>query len=63
MFDSDLERLQRERGEMMNKDQMNPNQINLDLRLLEKFYLNKGFYNVKIENSSAIFNDNHFNLV
>tara|TARA_A100001011_G_scaffold70530_1_gene72165 strand:+ start:419 stop:2647 length:2229 start_codon:yes stop_codon:yes gene_type:complete len=46
-----------------NKKYLNPNQINLDLRLLEKFYLNKGFYNVKIENSSAIFNDNHFNLV
>tara|TARA_E500000178_G_scaffold8239_1_gene8162 strand:+ start:5250 stop:7478 length:2229 start_codon:yes stop_codon:yes gene_type:complete len=46
-----------------NKKYLNPNQINLDLRLLEKFYLNKGFYNVKIKNSSAIFNDNHFNLV
>ena len=46
-----------------NKKYLNPEQINLDLRLLEKFYLNKGFYNVKIKNSSAIFNDNHFNLV
>ena len=46
-----------------NKKYLNPNQIDLDLRLLEKFYLNKGFYNVKIKNSSAIFNDNHFNLV
>ena len=46
-----------------NKKYLNPNQINLDLRLLEKFYLNKGFYNVKIKNSSAIFNDNHFNLI
>ena len=26
-------------------------------------YLNKGFYNVKIKNSSAVFNDNHFNLI
>ena len=25
--------------------------------------MNKGFYNVKIKNSSAIFNDNFFNLV
>ena len=46
-----------------NKKYLNPNQIDLDLRLLEKFYLNKGFYNVKIKNSSAIFNDNHFNLI
>ncbi len=46
-----------------NKKYLNPNQIELDLRLLERFYLNKGFYNVKIENSSAIFNDNHFNLI
>ena len=37
--------------------------LNLDLRLLEKFYLNKGFYNVQIKNSSAIFNNNYFNLV
>ena len=46
-----------------NKKYLNPNQIDLDLRLLEKFYLNKGFYNVQIKNSSAIFNDNYFNLV
>ena len=46
-----------------NKKYLNPEQINLDLRLLEKFYLNKGFYNVKIKNSSAVFNDNHFNLI
>ncbi len=46
-----------------NKKYLNPNQIDLDLRLLEKFYLNKGFYNAKIKNSSAIFNDNHFNLI
>ena len=46
-----------------NKKYLNPDQINLDLRLLEKFYLNKGFYNVKIENSSAVFNDNYFNLI
>ena len=46
-----------------NKKYLNPNQIDLDLRLLEKFYLNKGFYNVQIKNSSAIFNDTHFNLI
>ena len=43
-----------------NKKYLNPSQIDLDLRLLERFYLNKGFYNVKIKNSSAIFNDNYF---
>ncbi len=46
-----------------NKKYLNPSQIELDQRLLERFYLNKGFYNVQIKNSSAIFNDNHFNLV
>ena len=46
-----------------NKKYLNPDQIDLDQRLLEKFYLNKGFYNVKIKNSSAIFNDNYFDLV
>ncbi len=46
-----------------NRKYLNRNQISLDLRLLEKFYLNKGFYNVDIKNSSAIFNDDHFNLV
>ena len=46
-----------------NKKYLNPDQIDLDIRLLEKFFLNKGFYNVQIKNSSAIFNDNHFNLV
>lgn len=46
-----------------SKKYLNPEQIELDLRLLERFYLNKGFYNVKIKNSSAIFNDNYFNLV
>ncbi len=46
-----------------NKKYLNPNQIDLDLRLLEKFYLNKGFYKVQIKNSSAIFNENNFNLI
>ena len=46
-----------------NKKYLNPNQIDLDQRLLEKFYLNKGFYDVKIKNSSAVFNNNHFNLI
>ena len=46
-----------------SKKYLNTDQIGLDLRLLENFYLNKGFYNVQIKNSSAIFNDNYFNLV
>ncbi len=46
-----------------NKKYLNPDQIDLDVRLLEKFYLNKGFYNIQIKNSSAVFNDNHFNLI
>ena len=46
-----------------NKKYLNTNQIDLDLRLLERFYLNKGFYNVKIKSSSAIFNENNFNLI
>ena len=25
--------------------------------------MNKGFYNVQIKNSSAVFNENHFNLI
>ena len=37
--------------------------IELDKRLLKNFYLNKGFYNVEIESSSAIFNDNFFELI
>ncbi len=46
-----------------SKKYLNPDQINLDLRLLENFYLNKGFYNVQVKNSSAVFNDNYFDLI
>ena len=45
-----------------NKKYLNPDQINLDLRLLEKFYLIKVF-TMTDQNSSAIFNNNYFNLV
>ena len=48
---------------LTSKKYLNPDQINLDLRLLENFYLNKGFYNVQVKNSSAIFNDNYFDLI
>ena len=30
--------------------------------MLRNFYLNKGYYNVKIESSSAVFNDNFLEL-
>ena len=34
------------------------------MRLLKNFYVNKGYYNVKIENSSAKFYDNsRFDLI
>ncbi len=46
-----------------NKKYLDINRIELDKRLLKNFYLNKGFYNVKIESSSAIFNNNNFELV
>ena len=37
--------------------------INLDKRLLKNFYLNKGFYNVKIENAfSQLVDDKYFSL-
>jgi len=38
--------------------------INLDKRLLKNFYLNKGFYNVEINNSFAkLINENEFELI
>ena len=43
------------------KKYLNPNQIDLDQR--RKILFKQRFYNVQIKNSSAIFNDNHFNLV
>ncbi len=45
------------------KKYLDVNRIELDKRLLKNFYLNKGYYNVKIESSSAIFNDNFFELI
>ncbi len=46
-----------------NKKFLDVNRIELDKRLLKNFYLNKGYYNVKIESSSAVFNDNFFELI
>ena len=43
---------------------LNKERINLDARLLESFYKNKGFYNVKVESSYAQFlDDGKFDLV
>ena len=36
---------------------LNQNRINLDVRLLENYYKNKGFYNVKVESIFAEFFD------
>jgi len=43
---------------------LNEERINLDKRLLKNYYKNKGYYNVKIENSFVEFKDNNsFKLV
>ncbi len=43
---------------------LNQNLINLDERLLKNFYLNKGFYNVKINSSFAkMINETEFELI
>ena len=42
-----------------SKKYLDENRINLDMRLLRNFYINKGYYNVIIENSSAKFLDNN----
>ena len=36
---------------------MNADNIERDKRLLKNFYLNKGYYDVVIESSNAVFND------
>ena len=45
------------------KKYLDLNRIELDKRLLKNFYLNKGYYNVEIESSSAVFSDNYFELI
>ena len=43
---------------------LNENLIDLDKRLLKNFYLNKGYYNVKVNTSFAkLINDNEFELI
>tara|TARA_B100000963_G_scaffold71464_1_gene59579 strand:+ start:191 stop:2431 length:2241 start_codon:yes stop_codon:yes gene_type:complete len=46
-----------------NKKYLDIERIELDKRLLRNFYLNKGYYNVEIESSSAVFNNNFFELI
>ncbi len=46
-----------------NKKYLDVKRIELDKRLLKNFYLNKGFYNVEIESSSAVFKENFFELM
>ena len=46
------------------KKYLNQNLLNLDAKLLRKFYLNKGYYNIKINTSFAkIVNNNEFELI
>ncbi len=46
-----------------SKKYLDVDRINLDKRLLRNFYLNKGFYDVEIESSSAVFSNNFFELI
>ena len=46
------------------KKYLDTSRINLDIRLLRNFYINKGYYSVNIQNSSAKFyDDNKFDLI
>jgi len=46
-----------------NKKYLDEKRINLDIRLLKNFYINNGYYNVKIQETSAQYYDNNeFNL-
>ena len=48
---------------LSKKKYLNERQIQLDQRLLKNFYLNEGYYNVKISQTSAnIIQENNFNL-
>ena len=48
---------------MTGKKYLNENIISLDLRLLKNFYLNKGFYNIKLILLAKLINQNEFELV
>ena len=46
---------------LSKKKYLNENQINLDRRLLKNFYLNEGYYQVQVTQSTAnIIKDNNF---
>jgi outer membrane protein insertion porin family len=48
---------------LSKKKFLNEKQIQLDERLLKNFYLNEGYFNVKISQTNAnIIQDNEFNL-
>ena len=48
---------------LSNKKYLNEKQIQLDQRLLKNFYLNEGYFNVEISQTSAnVIQDNNFNL-
>ena len=48
---------------LSNKKYLNEKQIQLDQRLLKNFYLNEGYFNVKISQTNAnLIQDNNFNL-
>jgi outer membrane protein insertion porin family len=48
---------------LSKKKYLNEKQIQLDQRLLKNFYLNEGYYNVKISQTNAnLIADNNFNL-
>ena len=48
---------------LSRKKYLNENQVQLDQRLLKNFYLNEGYYEVKINQTSAnVIKDNEFNL-
>ena len=48
---------------LSKKKFLNENQIKLDQRLLKNFYLNEGYYNVKVSQTSVkLIKDNNFNL-
>ena len=48
---------------LSKKKYLNERQIQLDQRLLKNFYLNEGYYNVKISQTSAnVIEENNFNL-
>ena len=47
-----------------NRKLLDQNRINLDKRLLENFYKNKGYYNVKVQSSFAqLLDDGQFELI